>query len=690
MSEILWSPTPESIQKSELTLFQSWLSSRYPEARGDYHSLWTWSVENPELFWSGWAEYSGFLFQNPPRATWSRKEFFWETEWFPDSVCNFAENILKKIRAQREREYIHFSSEPGTSEPEDWTGVEILETVGRIRGFWRKSNLEKGDRVAAVLPNSPLSILGAIATTSLGGVWSSASPDFGTKGILDRFSQISPKVLVLSDGYYFKGKWVDCLEKWEEVLDKMPSLQTVFIWIFSDRSGSEILEKLPTLKSKNIILWTGKEKETGKDQESRFQDFFHTILEPDKNYPSEDPKNPDTWEFVSIRFSDPVYIMYSSGTTGLPKCIVQGPGVLLNHTKELRLHSNLREGERIAYYTTCGWMMWNWVFSSLALGAKLCIFDGNPFYPDWRTLWAWIDSQKINVFGTSAKYLTVMMEEGARANREFSLGSLKVLLSTGSPLPESAFRYVYSSIKSDIQLSSISGGTDLNGCFALGNPNLPVRSGELQCRGLGMDVAIWDEEGKEILANRGELVCKKPFPSMPLYFWGDSSGEKYRSAYFERFPNVWCHGDFAELRESGGMVIYGRSDATLNPGGVRIGTADIYSIVEGFSDKIQDSVIIGQDFNYDVRIILFVQMKPGENLTKELESEIKTRIKTEVSPRHIPGLILPVSQIPYTVNGKKVELAVKYAVEGKEIKNKNSLANPDCLDEYREVIQPYL
>jgi len=447
------------------------------------------------------------------------------------------------------------------------------------------------------------------------------------------------------DSYLFKGKKISILEKVIEV---------------SNRLG----DSNPEYKATLISSFLG---DSFSLDSIRYPIRYEEILES---------KSPLI--YTPITFQDPVYIMFSSGTTGLPKCIVQGAGVLLNQTKELALHCNLTKNDKLFYYTTCGWMMWNWSQATLALGATLYQFDGNPFYPNWQTLWDWSNKENINIFGTSAKYLSVLESEKAEPINHFNLESLKIILSTGSPLFPSGFRYVYSNIKKDVQLSSISGGTDLNGCFALGYPELPVFEGELQCIGLGMDVKVFSEDGLAIEQEKGELVCLKPFPSMPLYFWNDPDRKKYKSAYFDRFENIWCHGDFAEITTNGGMVIHGRSDATLNPGGVRIGTADIYSVVETFAE-IADSVIIGQEWKDDVRVILFLKMAPNHMLDDELKSKVKDKIKNQTSPRHVPSLVLEVKDIPYTVNGKKVEIAVKQTVLGQVVKNQNALANPEAL-----------
>ncbi|WCL50305.1 acetoacetate--CoA ligase [Leptospira sp. GIMC2001] len=666
----LWSPNHSNVTKSQLTIFQKALESSIGKKFSNYHELWKWSTEHVEDFWQYWAEYSGLIFQKEAKSTWTLSENFYDTEWFPGSEINFAENLLRRFTEDQDRVAIHFQPESSTVPASDLTRRDVLHEVKRLQDFLIASDIIKGDRIAGILPNSPVSILSMLATTSLGAIWSSASPDFGTKGLLDRFQQIDPKILILCDGYFFKGKKISCLAKWKEILDSLPSVEKIVIWNFTEQDKA--------LDLSSIQEWTESSVHANGSKHSKEIILWNEIPSPSDKNPGESIEI----QYTPIHFNDPVYIMYSSGTTGLPKCIVQGPGVLLNHTKELILHTDLVEDESITYYTTCGWMMWNWVASSLYIGSRLCIFDGNPFYPDWRFLWEWIDREKIHVFGISAKYLTVLDSEKVDPKSEFKLQSLRAILSTGSPLPASGFEFVYNRIKSDIQLSSISGGTDLNGCFALGNPTLPVYSAEIQCRGLGMAVHVYNDDGQSVLEEKGELVCEKPFPSMPLYFWKDKDRTKYKDAYFSRFENIWCHGDFAEITATDGMIIYGRSDATLNPGGVRIGTADIYNIIETF-EEIQDSVIIGQDYQDDVRIVLFVKMKSNYTFSEELVSKIKKTIRDQVSPRHMPAIVLPVTDIPYTVNGKKVELAVKNIVEGKEVKNANALSNPECLAQYR-------
>lgn len=644
---ILWTPHSKD---TNLSRFSGHLESKFGKSFSDYVSFHKYSVDEYESFWKEWLTYSGFKLHKEPEKTIELGHHFSKSNWFPGALYNFAENLLE-VGNPNDLALV-FYSEDGKIQKLNYR--ELKNEVLKLQKHLISLGVKKGDRVVGLVPNAPISTIGMLATTSLGAIWSSASPDFGVRGILDRFEQINPKVLISVESYLFKGKKISITDKLEEV-----SLQ------LKNANHSEFKQTL-------IYDFVEPIKDFGKIQlPYRYADITAV-------------NSSDTISYTSISFSDPVYIMFSSGTTGLPKCIVQGGGVLLNHTKELSLHCNVSKHDRFFYYTTCGWMMWNWSQSVLALGATLYQFDGNPFHPSWETLWSMAEKESIKVFGTSAKYLSVLEEEKISIQSKYHLPELKVILSTGSPLPNSGFRYVYENIKKDVQLSSISGGTDLNGCFALGNPNLPVFEGQIQCKGLGMDVQVFDEMGKSVMNQKGELVCPTPFPSMPLFFWNDESGAKYKSAYFETYDNIWCHGDFASITTENGLVIYGRSDATLNPGGVRIGTADIYSVVSTIPE-VKDSVIIGQEYKDDVRVVLFVVTAPGVTLDESLIKKIKDRIKLETSPRHVPALILSVPEIPYTVNGKKVEIAVKQTVAGLEVKNKNALANPHSLDYFKNL-----
>ncbi|MBE7438904.1 MAG: acetoacetate--CoA ligase [Spirochaetales bacterium] len=602
-----------------------------------YGDLHRFSVEHQDIFWSTIWDLADVRGEKGEEIL-STADRFQETKFFPRAKLNFAENLLRR---RDDGTALIFSAE-GQKEA-TLSFAELYDAVHRMQCHLLRRGIRPGDVVAAFMPNMPETIICMLAATSLGAVWSSTSPDFGVQGVVDRFGQIRPRILCISDGYFFKGKPIDTRERALQILQKIDSVEAV---VYCPLLGLPLEVDRPLQRAENL---------------------------PDVDRP---------FTFERFSFQHPVYIMYSSGTTGLPKCMVQGPGVLLNHLKEHILHGDLRENGRIFYYTTCGWMMWNWLVSALAVGATLLLYDGNPFTPDADALFDWTDRHQAGTFGTSARYLLALRDLDFRPRSE--LEHLKVILSTGSPLPEAGFSYVYSHLKSSVRLSSISGGTDLNGCFALGNPVLPVRSGELQSIGLGMDVQIYNEAGQSVTGEQGELICARPFPSMPLYFWNDADGSKYHRAYFERFANVWCHGDFAMMTGSGGLVVYGRSDATLNPGGVRIGTADIYSIVDQFAE-VADSVVVGLPAGDDVQVILFVRMQSKESLTEDLSVRIKKKLREDASPRHVPARIIEVPDIPYTLNMKKVELAVRRALLGEEVKNKEALQNPDSLRFYEEM-----
>ncbi|MEA3427901.1 MAG: acetoacetate--CoA ligase, partial [Thermodesulfobacteriota bacterium] len=561
-------------------------------------------------------------------------------KWFSGARLNFAENLL---RYRNDNIAIIFKGE--ISDSIKITYAELYNEVARVAKSLKAAGIQAGDRVVGFMPNLPETIIAMLATTSIGATWSSCSPDFGIKGVLDRFGQIKPRVLFTADGYFFKGKSFDSLERISNILKELPSIEKVVVVPFTQEN--------PDISNvANSVLYNN-----FKSSESGLQ-----------------------IEFEHLPFDHPLYIMYSSGTTGLPKCMVQGAGgILIHHMKELMLHTDLKQEDKIFYFTTCGWMMWNWLTSSLSLGATIVLFDGNPFYPATGALWEMAQDEKITIFGTSAGYFAALKKTSIIPGKEYDLSPLKTVLSTGSPLSSENFEFVYSNVKEDIQLSSISGGSDLNGCFALGNPMAPVYAGELQCRGLAMKVEAFDENAKPIINQQGELVCTAAFPSMPIYFWNDFDNTKYNSAYFEGYPNVWTHGDFIEINDRGGVVMLGRSDATLNPEGVRIGTAEIYRQIEQIKE-IEDSVVVGLNQDNDVRVIFFVKIAKGYELTEELIKKIKTAIRTSASPRHVPAKILTVPDIPYTHNMKKVELAVKKVIHNQPVLNKDSLKNPEVLD----------
>ncbi len=654
MHQELWAPSSQQIESSNLIRYQKFLKEKKDLQFANFEELRSWSIKEIGAFWESIWNFSGILSSHLYEVPYQKAENFSDSRFFPGAKLNFAENLLRR---KDSFPALIYRGEDGSRR--ELSYAELRSYVGALAKDLKKRGVLPGDRVVGLMPNVPETVIAMLAATSIGAIWSSCSPDFGAKGVLDRFGQIEPKILFTTDRYSFKGKDLSLAENLTQILSSIPSLEAVIvsdykngILHFKNQTRTLLPENFP---KKNI-------------------QFLESILQ--ENFGAEP-------EFFQVGIDHPVYIMYSSGTTGLPKCMVQGAGVLLNHWKELVLHTDLKEGERIFYYTTCGWMMWNWLVSSLSVGATVVFFDGNPFHPGPEILFQVAAEEKVNVFGVGAKFILTLEKSGFQP-KGLDLSSMRAVLSTGSPLTSSGFQYVYRNWKSDLQLSSISGGTDLNGCFALGNPILPVHAGEIQCRGLGMDVEIWDESGKSVIEEKGELVCKQPFPSMPLTFWKDPEGKKYKSAYFETFPGVWCHGDFAELKKNGGLVVYGRSDATLNPGGVRIGTADLYSLIETFPE-IADSVIIGQDWKEDVRIVLFLKMANGKTLEDSLVQTLKKEIRDKVSPRHVPSKIVAVPDIPYTINMKKVEIAVKRTVQGEPVTNKEALSNPECLEYYKNI-----
>jgi acetoacetyl-CoA synthetase len=646
MGELLWQPSPERVEGSSMFRFMQHVNERFSKDFSGYPELYAWSVEQLGDFWSTLWDFIGvqasheadFILDDPGKMPGAA--------WFGGARLNFAENLL---RFRDHRTAIIFK---GEGQPVRYVSyAELYSEVTRLAKALKNLGIQPGDRVVGFMPNMPETIMAMLAATSLGATWSSCSPDFGIKGVLDRFGQIRPRVLFTADGYIFKGKRIDSLERIRSVTAEIDSLERVVVVPYA--------QQVPDI--------------SGLPGAIRYPDFLE---------PADLEEGP---EFVQLPFEHPLYIMYSSGTTGLPKCMVQSAGgILLQHIKELMLHTDVSREDTIFYFTTCGWMMWNWLTSSLALGATLVLFDGNPFQPDPGALWELAQNESISVFGTSAGYISALQNAGVKPGREYDLTALRSLLSTGSPLTSEGFRFVYQEVKEDLQLSSISGGTDLNGCFALGNPMGPVYAGELQCRGLGMKVLAYDDAGRPVFNQQGELVCTAPFPSMPICFWDDPDGSKYHQAYFDVFPGVWRHGDFIEINDRGGVIIYGRSDATLNPGGVRIGTAEIYRQVDQI-EEIEDSLVIGQSWANDVRVILFVKLKPGFELTEAIEQAIRQSIRDNASPRHVPARILAVPDIPYTLNMKKVELAVKKILHGKPVLNKDALKNPESLEYFQEL-----
>ncbi len=645
MEKILWQPSKERIQKSRMSRFMNFVNERYEHHFKDYPSLYQWSVAHIADFWAAMWDFAEIRALTPFYRVIDDPGKMIGAKWFSGARLNFAENLL---RYRDDQVALIFKGEG--QNVRKITYADLYREVGQTAVALRRAGVGIGDRVVGFMPNMPETIIAMLAATSIGAIWSSCSPDFGIKGVLDRFGQIRPKIIFTSDGYFYKGKTLSILERISTILNELPSVEKVVVVPYTT--------PLPDIGGiSNAVLY-----ETFKPDESG--------LEP---------------VFEHLPFDHPLYIMYSSGTTGLPKCMVQSAGgVLINHLKELLLHTDLGREDTIFYFTTCGWMMWNWLTSSLAVGATIVLYDGNPFYPHPGVLWEMAEKEKITVFGTSSGYISALEKSGIKPGKTYDLSSLKTLLSTGSPLSEEGFEFIYKEVKEDLQLSSISGGTDLNGCFALGNPMIPVYAGELQCRGLGMKVEAFDEAGNAVINEQGELVCTAPFPSMPIYFWDDPDHEKYISAYYDVYPGVWRHGDYILINDRGGVKIFGRSDATLNPGGVRIGTAEIYRQVE-LIDGIEDSLVVGQSWKNDVRVVLFVKLKEGQTLTEAFKKTIKDAIRKNASPRHVPDKIIAVPEIPYTLNMKKVELAVKKIIEKKPVLNKDALSNPDVLQYYADI-----
>ena len=644
MKKPIWIPSAERVHHSNMSAFMRYVEQITERPIGSYDKLYDWSVSDIEEFWKSIWIVAGVIHSKSYRNILSERVMP-RAKWFEGAELNFAENLLK----YRDKHTAIISSREDKPDIRI-SYLELYNYVASCAAGLKELGVKKGDRVAGFISNIPEAVIGMLATTSIGAIWSSASPDFGIQGILDRFSQIKPKILFAVKSYMYNSKLVDCKEKIERVAENIPEIEKIIIVShFYDFNSREEKEKI----IKNSI-------------------YFSDLI-ADKA---------DEINFEQVPFDHPVYIMYSSGTTGIPKCIVHGAGgTLLQHFKELSLHTNLNRHDIITYYTTCGWMMWNWLISSLNIGATIFLYDGSPAYPNLEFLWKKIEEEKITIFGTSPKFLGICQKSNLIPKERFNLSNLKTILSTGSPLSETNFEFIYESVKSDIQLSSISGGTDIVSCFMLGNPVLPVYPGELQCRGLGMKVEAFNEKGESVIEEKGELVCTKPFPSTPVYFWNDPEGEKYKTAYFEYFPGVWRHGDFIKITETGGVIIYGRSDATLNPGGVRIGTAEIYRVVESI-DEVIDSIVIGQNYKNDIRIILFVVLKEGVHLSKETADKIKSSIRSSATPRHVPAKIIQIDEIPRTISGKKVEIAVTRIVNGEEVENKDALINPESLKQF--------
>jgi acetoacetyl-CoA synthetase len=639
----LWTPTPERSENSRMKDFMGHVNREFGFSFVQYDKLFRWSVENPADFWGTFWHYSGIRHSKDYERVVDDPKKMPGARWFDGARLNFAENLLSR---RDDKTAIIFRGEAEIERRISY--AELYEQSHRVAEALKRLGVKKGDRVAGFIPNMPEAIIAMLGAASIGAVWSSSSPDFGIKGVLDRFSQIEPKVIFAADGYFYKGKKFDAQEKLKGILDQLPSVEKVV-----------------------LINYTGNVDTSAIDHAVSWEDFA-VAAEGEMT-------------FEQLPFDHPLYIMYSSGTTGLPKSIVHSAGgTLIQHLKELMLHSNLRDDDTIFYFTTCGWMMWNWFISSLAVGASIVCYDGNPFHPGPDALLHMANDLDVTIFGTSAKYIAGLENAGVVPKKISGFPALKAILSTGSPLSNESFEYVYREWKEDVQLSSIAGGTDIISCFMLGNPMLPVYMGEIQCRGLGMDVDSFDEYGQSVTGKQGELVCKTAFPSMPVYFWNDPGGKKYHDAYFDVYVGIWRHGDYILLSEHGGITMFGRSDATLNPGGVRIGTAEIYNVVENM-EEVEDSVVIGQKWDDDERVILFVKLNEGYSLDDDLKVKISKLIRSNCSPRHVPAVILETRGVPYTLNGKKVEIAVKKAILGQEIKNKDALVNPEVLDYFEKL-----
>ena len=637
----LWTPSPEHIPQTQLWQFLQSVNQNFAQQLSSYDELYTWSCEHREAFWPHLAQFLDLPISGYTSVVDESCGMF-SAKWFSGSTLNYAEQLLRHTGSESA---IIFRGENGSRR--EISRDQLREQVGRMANALRKAGIAQGDRVAGFMPNIPETIIAMLATVSLGAIWSSCSPDFGSQGVVDRFGQIEPKLLIAADSYHYNGKQIDCLPRLSELVEQLPSISNVVIAPFSGQ-------------------------ETEYQQGIAWQDFLEIE---------------NTLSFVQVPFDHPLCILYSSGTTGVPKCIVHGHGgTLLQHGKELVLHTDLRPGERFFYFTTCGWMMWNWLVSGLMAGATLVLFDGSPFYPGPDVLWKMAEKEDVSVFGTSARYLGALEKSGFEPAKESSLSHLRAVLSTGSPLPHEGFEFVYRSISPDVVLSSISGGTDIVSCFALGNPIKPVYRGQLQCRGLGMAVEFYNDDGQPVTGERGELVCLKSFPSRPVMFWGDNEGGRYRKAYYANYDNIWAHGDYGELTAEGGVIIHGRSDAVLNPGGVRIGTAEIYRQVEKV-DEVLESLAVGQRQNGDERVVLFVRLRDDIQLDETLQTHIRKTIRANATPRHVPAVIVQAPDLPRTVSGKLTELAVRALIHGEDVKNAEALANPESLAFFKGLPQ---
>ena len=641
---IMWSPSDERIKSSQMYNFIVFVNNNFNLSIQNFDELHDWSIHEKNNFWSAIWDYFKVIGIKGEEPYINPKNKMPGSKFFPKGKLNYAENMLAGNNIGLA---IVFKSEDKIRRALSWQEVKVQ--VASIAKFLKENGVSKGDRVAAYMPNMPETVIMMLATSSLGAVFSSASPDFGVDGVLDRFGQIEPKILITTDGYFYNGKAIDIVNKVKEVVKGLKSLEKIII--------APLLNLSDPYKKNNFMN-------------------YNEVLEQNHT---------DTIHFESLDLDDPLYIMFSSGTTVKPKCIVHSNGgVLLKHLVELGLHSNARKQSKVFYFTTCGWMMWNWLVSGLLLNATIYLYDGSPFYPNGKILWDFVEEEKINFMGVSAKYIDALAKENLNIIDEYSLLDLEIIGSTGSPLVHESFDYIYNLIKKDVSVASLSGGTDIVGCFIGGNPFASVRRGEIQGPILGMDVHVFNEKGKSIKNTKGELVCTQSFPTMPLFFWNDKNNEKYQNAYFNKFPNVWCHGDYLMKTESNGFIIFGRSDATLNPGGVRIGTAEIYRQVEQL-DEIVEGLVVGQTWEGDTRVILFVRLNLEFKLTKDLTDKIKSKIRIGASPRHVPSKIIAVEDIPRTKSGKIAELAVRDIIHNKEINNQTALANPECLNYFKNI-----